>query len=503
MKKIFCELCEGTEFTKDNGMFVCNGCGTKYTAEEARSLMREVEGDVPVSTGAPVVGAPMGNPNQAQIDNILVLATTAYEAQNYTEAENYCNRAIELDAMCYKAWNLKGKAVGWQSKIDKLRIEEASHSFCKAIDFAPEEEKNELKDQAVEELKKLGLALISLRKQRFASSPDKQELNGFTADKTVILSSLLVLLSHGNAVGMPEGYLEEVAKLMNLAGVAALNMARAAWKKVNHPSEKDFDTYLEWNLNISQVFREAIDTSDDDDEADIQRYKNLIISLEEPMDVDACSYKRVWNEWSSSYEWRREYSLAESAKTSRRNEVAKCKEKIKELEKKIADKKAAEAKKAEEERKARIAAYWEAHAEEKAALDAEMSSLKEKVRNIAIEMKGLEAEIKAATPSGPVPAEEETEKLNLQIKELDARRAKLGMFAGKEKKQIGEEIAALYGRIDSLKAKIEEEKKARKKEADKEIAPLQSKYDELRVEHDKATKRIAAIKAELTKDPEE
>ena len=151
----------------------------------------------------------------------------------------------------------------------------------------------------------------------------------------------------------------------------------------------------------------------------------------------------------------------------------------------------------------RIKAYWEAHAEEKAALDAEMSSLKEKVRNIDIEMKGLEAEIKAATPSGPVPAEEETAKLNLQIKELDARRAKLGMFAGKEKKQIGEEIAALNGRIDSLKAKIEEEKKARKKEADKEIAPLKSKYDELRVEHDKATKRIAAINAELTKDPEE
>ena len=112
MKKIFCELCEGTEFTKDNGMFVCNGCGTKYTAEEARSLMREVEGDVPVSTGAPVVGAPMGNPNQAQIDNLLLLATNAYDASNLSEAENYCNRAIELDSTCYKAWFLKAKAMG-------------------------------------------------------------------------------------------------------------------------------------------------------------------------------------------------------------------------------------------------------------------------------------------------------------------------------------------------------------------------------------------------------
>ena len=109
-------------------------------------MMREVEGEAAPTAGTPApVSMPAGNPNQAQIDNILVLAATAYEAQNYGEAENYCNRAIELDAMCYKAWNLKGKAVGWQSKIDNLRIEEASHSFCKAIDFAPEEEKEEIK----------------------------------------------------------------------------------------------------------------------------------------------------------------------------------------------------------------------------------------------------------------------------------------------------------------------------------------------------------------------
>ena len=46
-----------------------------------------------------------------------------------------------------------------------------------------------------------------------------------------------------------------------------------------------------------------------------------------------------------------------------------------------------------------------------------------------------------------------------QIKDLENQRAGLGIFAGKEKKRIGEEIASLQGRIDSLKSKIEEEKK--------------------------------------------
>ena len=34
-----CELCGSTNFVKDAGMFVCQGCGTKYTVEEAQRLM--------------------------------------------------------------------------------------------------------------------------------------------------------------------------------------------------------------------------------------------------------------------------------------------------------------------------------------------------------------------------------------------------------------------------------------------------------------------------------
>ena len=34
-----CELCGHTEFLKQDGVFVCQGCGTKYTLEEARKLM--------------------------------------------------------------------------------------------------------------------------------------------------------------------------------------------------------------------------------------------------------------------------------------------------------------------------------------------------------------------------------------------------------------------------------------------------------------------------------
>ncbi|MBP3894036.1 MAG: hypothetical protein J6D34_08355 [Atopobiaceae bacterium] len=36
-----CELCGSTDFVKDQGVFVCRGCGCKYTLEEARDVMAQ------------------------------------------------------------------------------------------------------------------------------------------------------------------------------------------------------------------------------------------------------------------------------------------------------------------------------------------------------------------------------------------------------------------------------------------------------------------------------
>ena len=91
-------------------------------------------------------------------------------------------KATEYDAMCYKAWFLKAKAVGWSSTIQNPRIAEAAHSFKQAVDFAPDEEKESLTTEAAEELKRLGLACFSLRQKRFSQYPDKEELNGFLSD---------------------------------------------------------------------------------------------------------------------------------------------------------------------------------------------------------------------------------------------------------------------------------------------------------------------------------
>ena len=41
MKRVICEVCRGSDILKDNGVFVCQSCGCKYTLEEVRKMVVE------------------------------------------------------------------------------------------------------------------------------------------------------------------------------------------------------------------------------------------------------------------------------------------------------------------------------------------------------------------------------------------------------------------------------------------------------------------------------
>ena len=47
MKALVCEMCNSNDLVKQDGYFVCQCCGTKYSVEEAKKMM--IEGTVDVS----------------------------------------------------------------------------------------------------------------------------------------------------------------------------------------------------------------------------------------------------------------------------------------------------------------------------------------------------------------------------------------------------------------------------------------------------------------------
>ena len=74
-------MCGDTDFVKQDGLFVCQSCGCKYSLEDAVKLM--VEGSVDVS------GSTIKVDNTAKLDNLYILARRAREEGNIENAQKY------------------------------------------------------------------------------------------------------------------------------------------------------------------------------------------------------------------------------------------------------------------------------------------------------------------------------------------------------------------------------------------------------------------------------
>lgn len=70
MKQLTCEMCGSTDLIKQDGVFVCQTCGCKYSVEEAKKMMIECNVDVSGST--------VKVDNSSNIENYLKLAKTLF-----------------------------------------------------------------------------------------------------------------------------------------------------------------------------------------------------------------------------------------------------------------------------------------------------------------------------------------------------------------------------------------------------------------------------------------
>ncbi|SDZ88415.1 hypothetical protein SAMN05216349_102112 [Oribacterium sp. KHPX15] len=96
MKAIVCEMCGSHDLIKQDGMYVCQNCGTKYTVEEAKKLM--VEGVVDVT------GSTVKVDNSSQINNLYELARRAKSSDNWEDAQNYYGQITQLDPSSWEAY---------------------------------------------------------------------------------------------------------------------------------------------------------------------------------------------------------------------------------------------------------------------------------------------------------------------------------------------------------------------------------------------------------------
>lgn len=115
MRAMVCEMCGSQDLVKQDGMFVCQNCGTKYSVEEARKMLGTVKVDKTEET-----------------EKLLVLARRAREDNNSENAEKYYGLVLQEDPNNWEAAFFQVYYQSMQCKI--MNISSAAYSVANNID---------------------------------------------------------------------------------------------------------------------------------------------------------------------------------------------------------------------------------------------------------------------------------------------------------------------------------------------------------------------------------
>ena len=126
MKQLTCEMCGGTDLIKQDGVFVCQNCGMKYSVEDAKRMM--IEGTVDVQGTVKV-------DNSAFVEKYLANARRAYEKEDWEEVEKYYNMVEQnapnnMEAVFFSAF---GKAMLSMTDSDYYKRQQKFNVLIKSI----------------------------------------------------------------------------------------------------------------------------------------------------------------------------------------------------------------------------------------------------------------------------------------------------------------------------------------------------------------------------------
>ena len=312
MKALTCEMCGSTNLIKEDGVFVCQSCGTKYSVEEAKKMM--VEGTVSIKGTVTI-------DNSGVVGNYLHMASNAAQAGNYAEAESYCNKIIEINPKHSRAWQLKGTAAGWQSTLANVRVEECMNCFNNALEYA-NEETDEIRAAIANDAYSLSVAIVQLACNHFSEFPvnDTYEIIRTNVDWVTLGMSRIVEKCGGNR----EELNKHVASIIIETAFNTYQTLRTEYTKDRYPSEYEWIDYRDGGDGCLWLLRDVVFLDEMSNEDKISCYKRMIEMQQEI--TNSCS----WTYDNGGYVI--EYSLTNEAKKFRTDEIMEWHNSIKELD---------------------------------------------------------------------------------------------------------------------------------------------------------------------------
>ena len=120
--------------------------------------------------------AVMGTEKNQMIQNYFILAQTAYDSQNFMDAEQYANRVIEVDPTNSDAWLMKGNCAGWQTYNPTFRMLESINCWNTCVINASESEKEDYLFTVRTNCIEVAVAYVLRNTQGFKKNPCEDEI---------------------------------------------------------------------------------------------------------------------------------------------------------------------------------------------------------------------------------------------------------------------------------------------------------------------------------------
>ncbi|MBT9775087.1 hypothetical protein GPL15_01000 [Clostridium sp. MCC353] len=377
MKQFACELCGANDLIKQDGLFVCQTCGCKYTVEEARKLMFE---------GSVEAAGTIKADNSSLIKNYLEIGNNALDGKNGQSAFDYANKALELSPKCVDAWIIKMKSLTFIGTVGDARVAEIAVAGRNAIEYASDDK------ESVE---------LLVYTHYLTTVADMIKASIIKLDDHEIIEETFKNYTKINYVTAGEECRKFDASAIKVMDNLA-NEAVALTKKVS-------DEALIKHRELRRLLRECA----------IQ-YKYETFAINNRLDVygSRLTYEAMRLRDSNMKEMELRAEQAEQAYLTRK----------------------------EKEGQEKAEAYWKENPKEKQRLEMERADLRKQI-----------ADIDRQILNNPKVLEEQS--LESEIADLESQAASLGLFRGKEKKELQLKIYEKSSRLLELKEQFKDEKK--------------------------------------------
>ncbi len=452
MAALVCDICGGKLVMGSGGIAVCDSCGMEHSPDRMKEKIQEVKGVVRVD-------------NTHMVDNWMKMGTSAAQAGNNKEAYEYFTKVIEVDSDNWRAIYEKGKAGAWQSTLENLRTSEIYQGIRMALEIIARSDMDEkdlinVKNEFAEALFNINNAITDLMDQNLSNIDDKY----FDAHWDQMWNTRQRYITNveqlEDAVNLIAEYDDDLSK----SNVIEFKKRMCSDLRSACYSIQYWTDYLQSSLRYFGF-----------DSKEKKKYLDKYWSLvDEIREVDP---KFGTDKWSYPDPFEPGLHMSDEC--------------YKYWQKVDGER---QAQKEKEAKKKRFEKYWESHAEEKQQYLSRINEINSELENLQEQFNSFEPRISVikAELSKELSIERQLAEIKRQQYEINGQKTKLGIFAGKQKKQLQEQIDNLQSQANNLEESIKRQKKAIQDDVSSRVAAVE-------IERKPFKDRIAVLESEQNK----